>query len=255
MYKTHFDKDATRYVSWEVSLLHPAYGVDRTFLYESVVQDAAGRSIAQQSFSSTIEDDWAGSYHHAIWGQPDAGTWDLSWYSVTVSIDGGEVAKSWFQVTEVADATLAQFERELDDTAPWLAEVTGPNEIRARTALLQMWQNDPRLAEEMAALSWVANGMSALEPAVLEQMAILATISTAAAQTVISWPWVEDGLGDTEWQDLRNLAALGQNDREGLPAVTQYSWLADDLTDDESASLEYLVALSVSDSGPAPASA
>jgi hypothetical protein len=56
VYKTHFDKDATRYVSWEVSLLHPAYGVDRTFLYESVVRDAAGRSIAQQSFSSTIED-------------------------------------------------------------------------------------------------------------------------------------------------------------------------------------------------------
>ena len=57
----------------------------------------------------------------------------------------------------------------------------------------------------------------------------LAVISTAAAQTVISWPWVEDGLGDTEWQSLRNLAALGQNYREGLPAVTQYSWLADDL--------------------------
>ncbi len=255
VYKSSFDKDTTRYVSWEFTLAYPAHRTEATFLFETAVRDAAGRVIDLYSSSPTVEADWTGSYHQARRGQPAAGSWEPGWYSVTISIDDGEVATGWFEVTDAADAILAQLEQRLDGTVPWLTGATETGETRARSALLRVWQEDPQLAETMAGWSWVANGMSSKEPEVLDQLATLAGLSSVAAEAVFSWPWVEDGVGDTEWQALRNLAALGQNDLQSLPIVAQYAWLADDITGNESSSLEYLAVLARGEPNVTPAAA
>ena len=245
VYKTNFDKDTTRHVAWGVNLSYPAHRTDTVIRFDWEVRDVAGQIVVEERGDSrTIPGSWNYSYHFASGGQTTAGSfWDPGWYSVKVSIDGGQVAKGWFQVTEPAGTTVTQFERELNDALPWLIGATGDGEKRGRAALLRVWQQDPQLAETMAGLSWVANEMSALEPAVLDQLATLAGLNTAAAQAVLSWPWVEDGIDDTEWQALRNLAALGEKDHQSLADVAQYAWMADEITQHESSSLDYLAVL------------
>ena len=253
VYRTVFDQDTTRYISWEFTLAYPANRSQIDFKFDSVVRDAAGSIIEHYSSSTNIEPEWTGSYHQARRGESSPGSWEPGWYSVTVSVDDQVVATRWFQVTSPAGASLAQLEQQLGGAISWLYSVTGPSEELARSALLRVWDKDAELAESIGGLSWVADGMSSREPAVLEQLATLADLNRDAARVMVAWPWVEDGVGDTEWQALRNLAGLGVADPEILLDVVQYHWVADGINDNESIPLKYLAVLAGGDQPEIPA--
>ena len=164
---------------------------------------------------------------------------------------------------------------------PWFVAPPDDAHTGAVQLLTDLWQRDPSLADAVARLPWVADGMTDEESdsvatfldeagdaeaakAVLgyrwvvdgiapaesplwRRLLHLTGISPALAQRVTSFPWLADGLVEQEGEALMELENILQRDEELGNIVLDYPWLAEDAGYDDTQVLYGLARIARSD--------
>ncbi|MDZ4164049.1 MAG: caspase domain-containing protein [Smithellaceae bacterium] len=94
VYRGGFSRTGTRYVQWELNLVHPAQGVKKDFTIEHVWFNASGGEIFRASFKSYILADWTSSYHNSGygWRETSSTTWVAGTHRVDLYVDGIKIA-------------------------------------------------------------------------------------------------------------------------------------------------------------------
>ena len=121
---------------------------------------------------------------------------------------------------------------------------------------------EPKLAEEIAQLAWLADGASSIEVSTIEQLASLAVsdaelgrvmlvlvsnVDLLFAQTVMGLPWVTDGTTEHEQWALNDLSSLAAQDMAHANRIAGLSWLIDGLSKQEGSDVSLLIGLAETD--------
>lgn len=116
------------------------------------------------------------------------------------------------------------------DTAHWIAW----------NALRRMAIDDEPLTQQIASLDWVADGITAEEAGVLDDVSWLIRENPAIADTALGLPWMAtDGvIAPDDRRALRAIRAAASTDENLGATLAEYEWLTDGLTQDEAEALE-----------------
>lgn len=98
VYGTRFNRATTRYVWWELSLIHPAPGKRRDFRIRHIWRRGDGSVLANQEMGTFILDSWTNSEHCHSWGSPNVSNWQPGRYSLELYIAGKMIAQGSFQI-------------------------------------------------------------------------------------------------------------------------------------------------------------
>ncbi len=100
VYRGSFPRTGTRYVIWELNLVHPAPGVRKDFIIEHIWFYPSGGEMFRASFKSYIQSDWVNSYHNSGygWKEISASTWAAGIYRVDLYVDGVKIASEKFNI-------------------------------------------------------------------------------------------------------------------------------------------------------------
>ena len=110
-----------------------------------------------------------------------------------------------------------------------------------------MWILDPSLAETLARMPWVADGVTDRESIALEGVGSIAPKDTELARTVAGLLWFSDGIADHEEYTLLALGGIASSDVALATIVANIPWFSDDITDDEENTLSALRDIASSD--------
>lgn len=100
VYRSSFPRTGTRYVTWELNLVHPAPGIKKDFTIEHIWFNAHGAEIFRASFKSYVLAEWINSYHNSGYGWRDvsSSTWVAGTYRVDLYVDGVKIASEKFNM-------------------------------------------------------------------------------------------------------------------------------------------------------------
>jgi hypothetical protein len=107
VYAQRFASDTTRYISWELNLEHPAPGQPRDFVITAIWYQDNGtgswEEIFRQTLDTSIEGEWASSYHNLGYGCDDpVNCWEVGSYRVDLYVAGKMIASAPFQIYSAA---------------------------------------------------------------------------------------------------------------------------------------------------------
>ena len=91
---------STRYIYWELGLIHPAPEERLTFVIGAVFYRGDGSIFKGQTGSFTVDANAVASTHVKGTGFDAPGNWAIGSYRVDLTVDGVLVASEAFQVTE-----------------------------------------------------------------------------------------------------------------------------------------------------------
>ncbi len=101
LYSQSFERSATRYIYWKMSLVHPPPGQQQPLEITAVYTQSGGTVfISQAPYSSIILANAVTTTHIKGSGFSDPGLWPADSYRVDLSVEGVLVASETFQVTE-----------------------------------------------------------------------------------------------------------------------------------------------------------
>ncbi len=101
VYSQSFNQSDTRYIYWELSLVHPPPGEQQPLEITAVYTQSGGTVfISQAPYSSIILANAVTTTHIKGSGFSDPGQWPADSYRVDLSVEGVLVASETFQVTE-----------------------------------------------------------------------------------------------------------------------------------------------------------
>ena len=100
VYSQTFSQFSTRYIYWELGLIHPATEQPLTLEISAVYYRSDGSIFREQTVSYTVETGDQASTPVAGAGSTQTGNWGLDAYRVDLVVDGALVASEGFQVTE-----------------------------------------------------------------------------------------------------------------------------------------------------------
>jgi hypothetical protein len=100
VYRSSFPRTGTRYVTWELNLVHPAPGIKKNFVIEHIWFYPNGAEMFRSSFQSYVQADWVNSYHNSGygWKEKSASTWVAGAYRVDLYVDGVKIASEKFNI-------------------------------------------------------------------------------------------------------------------------------------------------------------
>ena len=98
-YSDSFNRSATRFIFWELSLSHPAPGQQTTLDIDWVYYRSDGSVFQQQVHNATLDASTLASTHCAGTGWDEPGQWAIDFYRVDLSVEGVLVASVTFQTT------------------------------------------------------------------------------------------------------------------------------------------------------------
>jgi hypothetical protein len=100
LYRTSFSRTGTRYVNWELDLVHPAPGIKKEFTIEHIWYNPQGMEIFRSYFNTYVQDNWGYSYHNSGYGWRDASSsnWAVGTYRLDFYVNGVKIAVETFNV-------------------------------------------------------------------------------------------------------------------------------------------------------------
>jgi hypothetical protein len=107
VYAQRFASDTSRYINWELNLEHPAPGRPIDFVITAIWYQDNGTSsweeIFRQTLDTSIEGEWASSYHNLGYGCDDpVNCWEVGSYRVDLYVAGKMIASAPFQIYSAA---------------------------------------------------------------------------------------------------------------------------------------------------------
>ena len=100
MYGSGFPKSSSRYINWELDLVHPAPGRRVDFQIEAVYYNPDGSEMGRSTINTFVEGHWLNSQHCQGRGWNEPGNWIPGRYRVDLFISGVKTASGEFGITE-----------------------------------------------------------------------------------------------------------------------------------------------------------
>ena len=110
-----------------------------------------------------------------------------------------------------------------------------------------MWIQDSDLAETVAGMPWVVDGVSDSESIALDAVGGIARRDTELANMVTGFPWFTDEFADDERWALVVLRDIATTDSELANMVASLPWFTDGITEDEQHAFNELVPIALTD--------
>ncbi len=98
VYSTRFEQAKTRFVWWELRLLHPALSKRIDFHIGQIWRREDGSVFANPETTSFILDSWVNSQHTHSWGTLRPANWKRGRYTLELFIEGKMIAQGSFQI-------------------------------------------------------------------------------------------------------------------------------------------------------------
>ncbi|MXY35671.1 MAG: M1 family metallopeptidase [Dehalococcoidia bacterium] len=245
VFRTTFDRSVTRYITWQLRLVHPPPAARIDFSIDTTIYRSDGSVAASFASTSYIDEGWTSSYRSSGWGSATGGSWQPGIYRAELAVGGEPIARAGFEVVDQPVPDAGAF-AELRETLPWAA---GPLDHDSRVALLALaglHEADPVLVRSVAPFSWVREGPGGHDLRALQQLDLLAREHLGVARRVAAYEWLADGVSEDEWLGLRALAGVIAREETAGRALAGYEWMRDGITENERAVLTELRELAVS---------
>lgn len=98
-YSLEFNVSDTRYIYWELSLVHPPPGQEQALNITAVYTRTGGIVFTEHAYSNPILASAVNTAHVKGSGFSTPGQWPADFYRVDLSVEGVLVASETFQVT------------------------------------------------------------------------------------------------------------------------------------------------------------
>lgn len=98
IYAGQFQGAQSRYINWELRLVHPRRERRSDFQIDEIWYKPDGSILAKQSLKTRLEATWVCSFHHHSWGWKKPSHWLPGKYRVELSIGGSRIAVGHFTV-------------------------------------------------------------------------------------------------------------------------------------------------------------
>ncbi len=247
-YTSFFDRQATRYVGWEIALVYPRVDEPVSFEIESIVSGPRGE-VARSSHTYSIQQSWTGSRHSARWGRAEPPfRLPRGVYRLDLRMDGAPIASGEFSIVDDPLPRTAVF-AGLRASLPWGSPADSHDRIASLRALAELHRADPNLAATVASWAWVRQEPADLHRRTLQQLWALARADLQLAKDAADYPWLANDLTQDEWLGLRALQRLATYDASPARLVAQREWIEDGLTTPERQTIERLLTLATSGGG------
>ena len=128
----------------------------------------------------------------------------------------------------------------LSQLIQWFGDPPDGSHALAAEELAGLWFQDAGFGGAVAAMPWVADGISSVEASSSRACAAFTASNKDLAWRVLGYPWLADGLTHHEQQTLQTLSQAGGIDPAFAHLVASLSWLADDATSVERITLQEL---------------
>lgn len=242
VYSSVFNRQAVRFLNWEVSLAFPEATQSIDFEIEATFWRPDGEAVRQIGTFS-IKENWTRSWHSkGRGGDKPPLNWPVGSYRVDLSVNGDVIASGGFQLVDTPVPETGSFAR-VRDTLDW-GPLSDSFERRASLlALAELHNADEGLAAAAASWTWVQQEPGVLQRRTLQQLAALVHVDIQLTKDVATLTWLADGLTDDEWLTARALTLLAMEDTSLARLIAQFKWLQDDVTALERETLEELVGL------------
>ena len=99
-YLQSFGRLDARYIYWELSLVHPPPGQQKTLSISAVYSKSDGTEFTRHTYSTPIRANAVNTTHIKGSGFSETGQWSVDSYRVDLSVDGVLVASETFHITE-----------------------------------------------------------------------------------------------------------------------------------------------------------
>ena len=99
VFAQNFNRSDTRYIYWELSLVHPPPGQQQPLDITAVYTRSGGTVFTEHPYSTVILANAVNTTHIKGSGFSDPGQWTADSYRVDLSVEGVLVASETFQVT------------------------------------------------------------------------------------------------------------------------------------------------------------
>ena len=232
VYRTTFDRSVTRYITWQLGLIHPPPATRLDFSIETTIYRADGTVAASYMSTSYIGEGWTNSYRSSGWGSTAGGSWQPGTYRAELAIGGEPIASAAFEVIEQRVPESGAF-AELRETLPWAGSPLNRDSRVALLALAGLQQADPALAASVASFPWLRQAPGGNDLRALQQVDIFAREDIEVARQVATYPWLADGVDDDEWLDLQTLGRTRARSASAGRAVAGTEWMRDGVSEDE----------------------
>ena len=130
----------------------------------------------------------------------------------------------------------------------WIMDGVDRLEAKALTHLSRLAEKDAGLTRTVLGFPWMTDNISEPEAKALQNINALAHRDLSLANNIVSLPWVMDDITETEWGPLASLARLYDSGVLPPDSPVGFRWVADELTEPEKAALYYLDELAEKDS-------
>lgn len=98
VYAGQFRSAQTRFIIWELRLVHPQRAKRHHFRIDEVWYRPDGKILARQSLDTYLEKTWLWSYHNNGWGWENPSRWSPGKYRVELYIEGKRIAAGMFTI-------------------------------------------------------------------------------------------------------------------------------------------------------------
>ena len=110
-----------------------------------------------------------------------------------------------------------------------------------------MWRRDPELADTVARLAWIADGITGNESQAITVLADIAARDTVVALQLPSVLWISDGVTEDEIDAILEFRRIVNAGTELAGRVLDYPWFARDISYDDQRVLYGLAQIAASD--------
>ncbi len=216
VYRTTLAHQTTRYVIWELNLVHPPPDQRTDYVIEATWHRPDGSTMSPQTAESYVDTGWRNSRRGKGRGWADPGKWKVGTYRVDLSVDGKLVASEEFEIVDRPILSDDAFQA-IRDSLPWASTPLSHDQTSDLTALSSMMELDADLASSIASFSWVQQGPTPENRWVLQLLDVLSEADVGLAKGLAGASWLSDDVTTDERQVLRSIALLSTED---LPLAT-----------------------------------
>ena len=239
VYRTTFDRVTSRFISWQLQLLHPPPATRIDFSIDTTIYRSDGTVAGSYTSTSYIDEGWTNSYRSSGWGLVAGGSWQPGTYRAELALAGETIATGDFEVVDRSIPASGSF-AALRETLPWAQGSLNHDSRVALLALAGLQQADPALAASVASFPWLREAPVGNDLRALQQVDIFAREDLEVAQDVTTYPWLADGVTDDEWLDLQTLGRTRAHSASAGRSVAGADWMRDRLGEDERSTLTSL---------------
>ena len=117
---------------------------------------------------------------------------------------------------------------QLSEITPWFENPPDRFHSTAAGVLTAVWIRDSDLAETLARMPWVANGVTEGDLIALEAVWGFAFVELEIVRMLSSLPWIADGVNNDERWALFYLNIIAHKDIELAKTIAELPWFTDD---------------------------